>query len=116
MRDGGAFRALVRRLVRETVEETLPADVWAMMQDPAAQEQFAMVGWTIVTVDPAFLRRLLPRVKADGYHAATHNDGDVYALMISRRPIRSVAGTAQKFARAGEHQRPVTHRTLSIRF
>lgn len=75
-----------------------------------------MHGWTVVTVDRDDLRPALRTARDLDLHAATHNDDGQYAVLLSKRPIRSVAGACDKITRAGVWRRPITTRTLSIRF
>lgn len=108
-----ALRRLVAALVREQAGDP-SVDLWA--QSPEAQAELEQQGWAVLSVDCASIRSFLASARVQGLHAATHNDGGSYALLLSRRRIRGVASAAKKMSRALELERPVSVRTLSIRF
>jgi hypothetical protein len=74
-------------------------------------------GWIVVKSGPGpELRALLRGVRSQGLHVATHNDGGMYAVLVAKQRIRGLRSACQKISGSGEWQRPITIKTLSIRF
>lgn len=106
-----AVRAHVRTVIESLI--TMPR---LYRFGRAAIVKLDTIGWTVITVDRDDLRPALRTARDLDLHAATHNDDGQYAVLLSKRPIRSVAGACDKITRTGTWRRPITTRTLSIRF
>jgi len=120
----GAVRALRVLIAGLVSEATRARDDWTLdallAQDPTALDELAANGSTVISVDGRSLSYFLRAARAEGMHVATHNDGNKrYCVLISRRPIRSVAGAVRLLQHACSEigmTKSVSHRTLSIRF
>jgi len=106
-----ALRAYVR-----TIIESLTIAPRLFRFGRSTMIQLDTVGWSVVTIKREDLRPALRSARDLKLHAATHNDSGQYAVLLSARPIRSVAGACDKITKAGAWSRPITTKTLSIRF